>query len=348
MVDTQAHPGKPSLAKLLKYGIDPNSLSAEEPGQRRTLLCLVIEEGVKLQDMSKVDLLLEARADVDRPSENGSYPLQLAVKNECFQVSRQLLRSGASVNQADERQVTPLHLAARNSDLRTVQLLLMHKANVNAADRLGQTPMFFAGSTQVLTALLDASADVLHLNSRGQSALHSAAFAGVADVTMRLAEHEQMFHMLDLQDESGRTALHHAAFKGHQAVISCLMDVGADPRMKTKTGQTAMTLADMKEHTDVAYYIFTRISGSNRSTWGEVLSNPILLITMSILGVACMVWSEAFPAFVLALIAAASMLIGYANRQAFAGLLLGAIQRLAGESDANVHQETSQGSTRLR
>eukprot|EP00439_Symbiodinium_sp_Y106_P040655 s297_g5.t1 len=79
MSDAKAGQPKPSLAKLLKCGIDPNALSFEDAGERRTLLCLVIEEAVKLNnDLSKVDLLLEARADPCRRSETGSFPLMLA------------------------------------------------------------------------------------------------------------------------------------------------------------------------------------------------------------------------------------------------------------------------------
>jgi len=311
----------------------------EEPGARRTLLCLVIEEGVKLQDLQKVDLLLEARADPDRVSENGTYPLQLAVRHDCFQLSRQLLRASAAVNQPDNKQVTPLHLAAQNDNLKIMQLLLMYQANVNATDRLGQTPLFFAAGVQVLKALFEASADVLHLSTRGQSALHGAASTGAADVAVRLVENDEMCHMLDMPDERGRTALHHAAFRGHHAVVSTLLDMGADPRLKTTSGDTALTLADFKGHSDLAYYIYTRVSGGNRSSWAEVATNPILLTLAAILCVACFVWSQAFPGFVLAAVAVVACVIGYANRHAMVALILSAI---AGHSHGDARQDVSQ------
>jgi len=279
---------KPSLAKLLKYGVDPNALSAEDAGERRTLLCLSIEESVKIEDYSKVELLLDAKADANRRSETGSFPLQLAVKHNQVKLARQLFQYKADVNQTDAKLVSPLHTAAYQSQARMLQLLLLHKANVNIIDKLGQPPLFFAGDKDIAVALLEAQADALHLNSRGQSALHLAAHNGVYDVVSFLTEHDQLRHMIDLRDDRGRTALHHAAEKGHQAVISRLMDVGADPKVKTNNGHTAMSLADAKD-VDVAYYIYMRTTGGNKSTWGEMVHNPIAMILAAVLGVACFV-----------------------------------------------------------
>jgi len=250
--------GKPSLAKLLKYGADPNSLSFEEPGKRRTLLCLTIAEGIQLDDFQKVDLLLDAKADPNRGSETGEFPLQLAVKNDSVDLARKLIKRNADVNQHDDKLVSPLHLAVHQDHPRTVQLLLMNSANVNALDKIGQPAVFFASSCHVFLALLEREADILHLSNRGQSALHLAALNGAHDAVVALTDHEQMRHMIDLQDERGRTALHLAASKGHQSIVSRLMDCGADPRLKTHNGQTAMTLADAK-HVNTAYYIYTRI-----------------------------------------------------------------------------------------
>eukprot|EP00929_Paragymnodinium_shiwhaense_P120605 TRINITY_DN92582_c0_g1_i1.p1 TRINITY_DN92582_c0_g1~~TRINITY_DN92582_c0_g1_i1.p1 ORF type:complete len:312 (+),score=81.15 TRINITY_DN92582_c0_g1_i1:91-1026(+) len=279
---------KPSLAKLLKYGVDPNSLAFEDPGQRRTLLCLSIEEAVHTDDYSKVDLLLDAKADPNRRSETGSYPLQLAVKHKQFQLCRNLLQRKADVNQQDEKQVTPLHSAMHYDQLRIIQLLLMYKANVNAADRIGQTPIFFGNSHSAISSLVEKEADLLHLNKRGQCCMHLAAHNGCREAVCYYTEHEQLRHMLDLQDEKGRSPLHHAAARGHQNVVSRLMDVGADARLKTSSGQTPMSLADAKD-IEVAYYIYTRLTGGNSSTWAEVVRNPIALTMAAIIGVACFV-----------------------------------------------------------
>jgi len=66
------------------------------------------------------------------------------------------------------------------------------------------------------------------------------------------------------------------------------MDVGADPRLKTHNGQTAMSLADAKD-VDVAYYIYMRTTGGNKSTWREMAQNPVALTLAAVMGVACLV-----------------------------------------------------------
>lgn len=279
-------PKKFSLEKLLKHGVDPNTLSFEDPGQRRTLLCLSADEGAQLDDMSRVELLLSARADPCRCSENGSFPLQLAVTREHVPIARKLLQSHADVNQQDEKLVSPLHLAAYQDHPRLVQLLLMHRANANAVDRSGQPPLFFASRTDVIAALVEAEADVVHLNAQGQSVLHSAARNGAYEAIAHFTEQEDLHHMLDLQDERGYTPLHVAASQGHQAVVGRLMDLGADSAIKTNKGQSAMSLADAKD-VDVAYYIYTRVTGGNKASWSEMAQNPVALTLAAVLGVAC-------------------------------------------------------------
>jgi len=287
--DENGRPLKPSLQKLLKLGVSPDALSFEDAGERRTLLCLAIEESIKVDSYSKVDLLLDHKADPNLRSETGVWPLQLAVKHSHLQLARKLLQSKADVNQHDVKLVTPLHTAVHLDQARIVQLLLLHKANANALDKLGQPPLFFANSRAVLTTLMEAGADSLHLNGRGQCALHLAALNGAYESVSFLTERDQMRHMIDMQDERGRTPLHCAAAKGHQAVVSRLMDVGADPKIKTNSGQTAMCIADAQEHMSVAYYIYTRVTGGNKSSWSEMAQNPIALTLVAVMGVAMLV-----------------------------------------------------------
>merc|ERR1712232_1060346 len=207
---------------------------------------------------------------------------------QAVKLARDLLQRKADVNAQDHKLVTPLHHAVFKDSQRMIQLLLLHKANVNAADVLGQTPVFFGQSREAIEALVEKEADLLHLNKRGQCCMHLAAHNGSRAAICYYTEHDQLRHMIDHQDEKGRSPLHHAAARGHQNVASRLMDVGANARLKTLTGATPMSLADQKD-VEVAYYIYTRVTGGNSSTWAEVMRNPIALTMAAIIGVACFV-----------------------------------------------------------
>eukprot|EP00435_Cladocopium_sp_Y103_P020106 s1713_g4.t2 len=205
-----------------------------------------------------------------------------------FRLARKLLQARAEVNQQDAKRVSPLHTAVHQDTAQLVQLLLMHNANANAQDQIGQSPVFFAGSTTVIAALIDAKADLHHLNKKGQSALHLAAHNGRFETVAYLTDHEFVDESIDMQDERGRSPLHLAAAQGHQRVVSRLMDVGANPRLKMHNGQTPMTLADKKD-TELAMYIYNRMTGGKHATWGEAMQNPMFLTLAAVLGVACFV-----------------------------------------------------------
>ena len=59
-------------------------------------------------------LLLDARASVDQPSEVGCTPLYLACQEGHKKVAQLLLDAGASMDHPDEDGYTPLMLVAKN------------------------------------------------------------------------------------------------------------------------------------------------------------------------------------------------------------------------------------------
>lgn len=141
--------------------------------------------------------------------------------------------------------MTALMSAVQANDLATVQQLLATGTSVNQADNSGDWPLIMAayrGHTEVLSALLEAGADVGVLDPGMQAtALHAAAYAGHAEACKLLLAHGVE---LDRQGpHNGYTALHDAVWQGNLQAATVLVRAGADRTIRSKQGQTPLELA---------------------------------------------------------------------------------------------------------
>jgi cytochrome c peroxidase len=75
----------------------------------------------------------------------------------------------------------------------------------------------------------------------GRSALHKAAFWGHGHLMEWLLVELKMDP--NVQDYAGDTALHDACRFGHDAVVKALLEKGADKSIKNKDGKTAADVA---------------------------------------------------------------------------------------------------------
>jgi ankyrin repeat protein len=141
-------------------------------------------------------------------------------------VRRELQRDPSVVRQLAHDGWTPLHLAA------------------------------FFGHPATVEALLDAGADVLAVSRNGEGNLPiNAAAAGP-----RAARRPAIVRLLISRGApvdgrgapSGHTPLHEAAFNGDVDLVHLLLESGADRRLRTGDGQTALEIATLKARDEVA------------------------------------------------------------------------------------------------
>ena len=171
----------------------------------------------------------------------GLAALHLAAREGDIESARALLDGGADVNQVTEYGWTPLLTAINNRNYALASLLLDRGADPNIANKGGWTPLYIATDNrnieggdypvpkpdldhlEIITKLLDKGANP---NARVRE-----------DTLTRTIFTMQWFF------EDGATAFARAAQSSDTVLMKLLLKYGADPRLATRNGDTAITLA---------------------------------------------------------------------------------------------------------
>lgn len=144
-----------------------------------------------------VDVLLDAKADVNASCSDGRTALHRAATQGHVAAVEALIAKGAIVNAETHDELTPLHLASADGHLSAVKALLTAGASTSATDGSGATSLMLAaqaGSTEVINALLDAGAALEVKDHKGWSVLHYATTSGDHAMASLLAERGADIH----------------------------------------------------------------------------------------------------------------------------------------------------------
>ena len=244
-----------------------------------------------------IDLLVEAKADMQALDANGNTPLDSAVlHNQPFAVNELLQRH------ANASYVHPLtgrgalHEACMRGFANLVQPLIDAGADPTARDRFGETPLDIAlaykngnvvatllhlgqnlkesqkiaeetmesatlrGQTEIARILLDNGFDANKPSANGSSYLNDAALRGQKKMVQLLLDHGAS---LTARNASGGTALHDAALGGNAEVVALLLDRGAEiDDQEHESGATPLMMAASMGRVEVVTLLLKR--GANR------------------------------------------------------------------------------------
>jgi ankyrin len=171
----------------------------------------------------------------------GLTPLVFAAREGDIESAKVLLDAGANVNQTTEYGWTPLLVATNNRNYKLGALLLARGANPNIANKGGWTPLYLAtdnrniegGDYPVPKPDMDHLEYLALLLNKG------------ADPNMQVKENTLSRTIFTMQwlFEPGATAFVRASQSSDTALMKLLLAHGADPKIPTDFGDTALTVA---------------------------------------------------------------------------------------------------------
>jgi ankyrin repeat protein len=229
-------------------------------------------QAVKSGDRATALTLAGDAAEVAATEPDGTTALHWAVRQNDFELVDRLLKTGADVSAANRYGVTPLKLAAVNGDAKQLGRLLDAGGDANAAGADGETLLMTAarsGHVEAARLLLDRGAQVdARENWHGQTALMWAAAQGHPDVLRELLKHGADVNARSNEEKwerqitseprdkwlppGGLTPLLFAARENCLACLPVLIGAGADIHATTPDGISAVVMALINGHFDVA------------------------------------------------------------------------------------------------
>jgi uncharacterized protein len=241
---------------------------------------------VKTGDRDLVRTLLGKPVDVNAPEVDGTTALHWSVRGNDLETTRLLLGAGARADQANRYGVTPLSLAALNGNGQVMEALIKAGADPAASVSDGQTMLMIAarsGNPDAIGVLLARHVDVnAHERVLGETALIWAASENHAEAVTLLAKNGAdlnarsntlTFPLAKFGDgksarftvlpRGGWTPLMYAARQGATSAARALAETGANLNLTDPDGTSALVLAIINAHYDLAAMLIDKGADAN-------------------------------------------------------------------------------------
>lgn len=203
--------------------------------------------------------------NVNMVDSDGDTPLILACSGNKPNIIKKIINMGANLNVQNVDGDTALLIAAQCQYLDIVDILISAGADVNIQNKRGDSPLMFIlykykntfymsvkKINIIVKLLIDYGADLDIQNCHGETALMIASGNGnTGAVQMLIAANAN----LDIQNKKQKMpALYiaisnmNAEYGSNIATVKLLLDAGADFKLETKKGWTAISIAKKKSN----------------------------------------------------------------------------------------------------
>jgi len=216
-----------------------------------------------------VTRLIASGENVNAAEVDGTTALHWAARAADAPLVKQLLAAGAKADAVNRYGITPLQLAAENGDANILRTLLAAGADPNGVLPEGETVLMTAartGAPEALRVLLDKGADIRTRESwYGETALIWAAAQDHAEAVRLLIqrgadvnERSALLHFdkrragQSVLSLGNWTPLMYAAREDARAAAVALIEGHADPDLVDPDGATALVIAILNAHYELA------------------------------------------------------------------------------------------------
>ncbi len=233
-----------------------------------------LADAVMNHDQATAAALVRQKVDVNAAQADGTTALHWAARWDDVATAELLIRAGANARATNRFGMRPIALACTNGSAAMVELLLKAGEDANVVvSPDGDTALMMAartGKVDAVRVLLDHGAQVNGTNPRGQSPLMWAVSEKNAAAAKLLIERGANVNAktnplppprkLDLifsapTPAGGMAALMFAARQNDLASVKTLLDGGADVNLQSADGSTALLVAIINEHNELATYL---------------------------------------------------------------------------------------------
>ena len=232
------HAGRRGFDQVARPAASPAAAPQQGAEGQNGIGQIVAAAQLPINDVDDQDTVI---AGLVGTGSGGLTALVLAAREGDLESAKLLLAAGADVNQVTEYRWTPLLTATNNRHYKLATYLIEHGADVNIANKGGWTPLYLATDNRNIEGgdYPVPKPDMDHLEYIKILLEHGTnPNARVKDNTL-----SRTIFTMQWFFESGATAFVRASQSGDMELMKLLLAHGADPKIPTDYGDTALTAA---------------------------------------------------------------------------------------------------------
>lgn len=175
--------------------------------------------------------------------------LDLSANTGTLPQIKEAVECGDDLSATDDDGETALHKLANRGFLEGAQYLVEQGADVYAKSDWDVGVLHYAAlkkdNVECLRYFIDRHVDINAITKDGYTALHFASRWGYIENITELAHHGADLFAAEC---NGDTALHFAAKHSDVLTVRCLLELGGDPDIRNKKGETVFDVAKENNH----------------------------------------------------------------------------------------------------